>query len=146
MSNKILKSNRFSLSGSSLLHNQQQEEHIAVPVEKESAPPPQQHQFPTGHSLSISFEDNTVEIFDPSGTPAVNISLKPEGPFVEVAGAKLSLRSPKDIDVQCQNFSVNTEEDIYMNSNGGLIIESTQELQLNCEVDVHIRAKVIWLN
>ena len=144
MSNKILQSNRFSVSGSSLLHNQQ-EEHIAVPVEKE-IPPSQQHQFPTGHSLSISFEDNTVEIFDPSGAPTVNISLQPEGPFVEVAGAKLSLRSPKDIDVQCQNFSVNTEEDIYMNSNGGLIIESTQELQLNCEVDVHIRAKVIWLN
>jgi len=146
MSNKILQNNRFSLSGSSLLQNIEKEEHIQVPREEQSPTLPTTHQFPTGHTLSISIADNTLEICDQNGAPTVNISLQKEGPIVEVAGAKLSLKSPKDIDVQCQNFSVNTEEDIYMNSNGGLIIESTQELQLNCEVDVHIRAKVIWLN
>ena len=146
MSNKILQNNRFSLSGSSLLQNIEKEEHIQVPREEQSLALPTTHQFPTGHTLSISIADNTLEICDQNGAPTVNISLQKEGPIVEVAGAKLSLKSPKDIDVQCQNFSVNTEEDIYMNSNGGLIIESTQELQLNCEVDVHIRAKVIWLN
>jgi len=146
MTNKILHSNRFSLSGRSLLQQKETEQHLSAPETEKEHTPPQQHQFSTGHILSLDIAENTLEIHTPEGAPAVHISLKEDGPVVEVAGARLSLKSPKDIDVQCQNFSVNTEEDIYMNSNGGLIIESTQELQLNCEVDVHIRAKVIWLN
>ena len=145
MTTKSLRNNRFSVSGSSLLHNLPTKQH--VPAAETSTPPEsKEHTLPSGHKLIIDFEQSVIDVQTPQGTPAVHISLKEEGPVVEVAGAKLSLKSPKDIDVSCENFSVQTEKDLYMNANGGIIIESTQELELNCEVDVHIRAKVIWLN
>ena len=128
-----------------MLHKlEQKNQH--VPVQETEIPPPAEHILPSGHGLSINFAESIIDVTTPDGKPTVRIELKPEGPVVEVAGARLSLKSPKDIDVSCENFSVNTEKDLYMNANGGLIIESTQELQLNCEVDIHIRAKVIWLN
>ena len=144
MTTKSLRNNRFSVSGSSLLHNLQPEQHLP-PVET-SPQESQQHTLSSGHKLTIDFAQSIIDVQTPQGAPAVHISLKEEGPVVEVAGARLSLKSPKDIDVSCENFSVQTEKDLYMNANGGIIIESTQELELNCEVDVHIRAKVIWLN
>lgn len=144
MSAKGLTSNRFSLSGSALLHGIESPAQIQAPVA--DIRPPAQHTLPTGHHLSINFEESIIDVTTPTGEPAVHITLTENGPVVEVAGAKLSLKSPQDINIACENFSVETEKDLYMNSNGGLIIESTQELQLNCEVDVHIRAKVIWLN
>ena len=144
MTTKSLRNNRFSVSGSTLLHNLQPEQHI--PTVESSTQEPQQHTLSSGHKLTIDFAQSIIDVQTPQGAPAVHISLKEEGPVVEVAGARLSLKSPKDIDVSCENFSVQTERDLYMNANGGVIIESTQELELNCEVDVHIRAKVIWLN
>ena len=139
-----LRKNRFSVSGSSLLHTPP-----ANPSQEPSLPKidiPQSIPLPSGHALQIDLEGNNIEIQSPKGETTVQIHLKEEGPVVEVAGARLALKSPKDISVACENFSVETEKDLYMNSNGGIIIESTQELQLNCEVDVHIRANVIWLN
>ena len=145
MTTKSLRNNRFSVSGSTLLHNLQPEQH--VPAGESTKPKDsQKHTLPSGHTLTIDFEQSVIDVQTPQGSPAVHISLKEDGPIVEVAGARLSLKSPKDIDVSCENFSVQTEKDLYMNANGGIIIESTQELELNCEVDVYIRAKVIWLN
>ena len=146
MSNKSLRSNRFSVSGNSLLQNEQPNQHIPTTESSTATHETQQHTLPSGHNLIIDFAQSIIDVRTPQGQPAVHITLHKEGPVVEVAGAKLSLKSPSDIDVSCENFSVQTEKDLYMNANGGLIIESTQELQLNCEVDVHIRAKVIWLN
>ena len=145
MSAKGLTNNRFSLSGSALLHGIESTAQIQAPV-TDMRPSAAQHTLPSGHHLSINFDESIIEVTTPTGDPAVHITLTENGPVVEVAGAKLSLKSPQDINIACENFSVETEKDLYMNSNGGLIIESTQELQLNCEVDVHIRAKVIWLN
>ena len=144
MSVKGLKSNRFSVSGSALLHGIEEHQQLQAPIPE--IIPSTQHTLPSGHHLQINFAESIIDITTPEGMPAVQIALTKEGPIVEVAGAKLSLKSPQDINIACENFSVETEKDLYMNSNGGLIIESTQELQLNCEVDVHIRAKVIWLN
>jgi hypothetical protein len=145
MSKKTLRNNRFSISGNTLLKNLEQKNHH-IPVQEAQVPPPAEHILPSGHNLTINFSQSIIDVTTPDGQPTVHIELKPDGPVVEVAGARLSLKSPKDIEVSCENFSVNTEKDLYMNANGGLIIESTQELQLNCEVDIHIRAKVIWLN
>lgn len=145
MSTKSLRNNRFAVSGSALLQNTEPTEHIPTTAPTTSSET-QHHSLPSGHKLTIDFAQSIIDVHTPQGQPAVHITLHKEGPVVEVAGAKLSLKSPKDIDVSCENFSVQTEKDLYMNANGGLIIESTQELQLNCEVDVHIRAKVIWLN
>ena len=138
-----LRKNRFSVSGSSLLHSAPAQPAPASPTPKT---PPSSIPLPSGHSIQIDLDGNSIDIQSPKGDTAVHIHLKDDGPVVEVAGARLALKSPKDINVSCENFSVDTEKDLYMNANGGIIIESTQELQLNCEVDVHIRANVIWLN
>ena len=145
MSTNSLKKNRFILSGSQLLQNQE-EPTAEYPSKAKTLPPPSTHDLPCGHKLNIDFEHSQIAITAPDGTPSVQIHLHKEGPSVEVAGARLTLSSPKDINVACENFSVDAKQDVYMNAQKNLIIESTQDLQINCEVDVHIRANVIWLN
>ena len=149
MSIKGLKKNRFSLSGSQLLENYKDPtflESETTPQPPQEKPIPARHTLRSGHEVEILLEEEQLNVYSPSGKLSVKIALEEQGPTVEVEGAKLKLQSPQDIDVTCENFSVHANKDLYMNANGGLIIESTQELQLNCEVDVHIRAKVIWLN
>ena len=149
MSTSPLKKNRFVLSGSNLLqeHEPPLLESSKVKTTKEpSRSQPQHHELPCGHTLNIDFEHSHVSIDAPDGTPTIQIQLLKEGPVVEVAGARLSLSSPKDINIACENFSLEAENDVYMNAQKSLVIESTQDLQINCEVDVHIRANVIWLN
>ena len=145
MSTNSLKKNRFAVSGSQLLHNSLSSTDNTIPASK-AEQKPQSHVLPDGHTLNINFEQSHISIDTPDGQPSVRIQLDPKGPIVEVAGARLTLSSPKDINIACENFSLEAQEDVYMNAQKSLIIESTQDLQINCEVDVHIRANVIWLN
>jgi phage gp45-like len=89
---------------------------------------------------------NEIEVEDSNGNLAVRIHLNENGPVVELDGAKLQLKSTKAVNVECQEFNVNAENNVYMNAGGHLTLESTEELHINCEVDIRLRAKVIWLN
>ena len=80
------------------------------------------------------------------GDTELTVHLTEEGPVVECKGTRLKLSAPQSIDLLCEDFRVQAEGDIHLNANRQLTIESTEELHLNCEVDIRLRGKVIWLN
>ena len=150
MSIYTLKKNRSMLAGNQILQSPQPNNQLSPtePVEKrpEHSNEPVYHDLPTGHQVTIDIDGSEIEVEDPNGNVAVRIKLEEGSPVVELDGARLQLRSTKAIDVNCEDFNVNAENNVYMNAGGHLTIESTEELHLNCEVDIRLRAKVIWLN
>ena len=149
MNFSTLSHKRVSLSGDRILESPSiQGDHETLLESPKTVEPikPIVHNFTSGHQVEMDIDGQEIRIQDRKGQLAVRIELKPEGPVVELEGAKLSLRSPKSVDVHCEDFRVNAQRDIHLNANGQLTIESTNELHLNCEVDVRIRGKVIWLN
>ena len=76
----------------------------------------------------------------------LTVHLTEEGPVVECKGTRLKLSAPQSIDLLCEDFRVQAEGDIHLNANRQLTIESTEKAHLNCEVDIRLRGKVIWLN
>ena len=48
--------------------------------------------------------------------------------------------------MKCDNLRIHTNEDLHLNANRELTIESTEELHINCETDIRLRGKMIWLN
>ena len=104
------------------------------------------HNLSTGHQVKIEMDGSEIEVEDPNGSVAVRIKLQDGSPVVELDGARLQLRSTKAVNVDCEEFNVNAEKNVHMNAGGHITIESTEELHLNCEVDIRLRARVIWLN
>ena len=102
--------------------------------------------LPTGHRVEIGIEDQEIQVFDPDEKLQVVISLTESGPIVQVDGAKIQMRSDSDIDMKCDNLRIHTNEDLHLNANRELTIESTEELHINCETDIRLRGKLIWLN
>ena len=102
--------------------------------------------LPTGHRVEIGIEDQEIQVFDPDEKLQVVISLTESGPIVQVDGAKIQMRSASDIDMKCDNLRIHTNEDLHLNANRELTIESTEELHINCETDIRLRGKLIWLN
>ena len=102
--------------------------------------------LPTGHRVEIGIEDQEIQVFDPDEKLQVVISLTQSGPIVHVEGAKIQMRSTSDIDMKCDNLRIHTNEDLHLNANRELTIESTEELHINCETDIRLRGKMIWLN
>ena len=104
------------------------------------------HDLPTGHQVKIEMDGSEIEVEDPNGSIAVRIKLQEGTPVVELDGARIQLKSTKAVNVDCEEFNVNAEKNVHLNAGGHITIESTEELHLNCEVDIRLRAKVIWLN
>ena len=152
MSSHSLKRNRQLLSGSDLLHQSPQqtifdtEPAVAVAAESTQTQETIRHQLRTGHQVQIDMDGQEIEVEDPQGNVAVKIRLEAQGPVVELDGARLQLRSTKEVNVACEDFSVNADKNVYLNAGGHITLESTEELHINCEVDLRLRAKVIWLN
>jgi hypothetical protein len=152
MSSSPLTKNRISLAGDQLLQTPKKGTAAEHPVlspskEKENEPrAPVTHELATGHQVEIDLDGQEIRVDDPKGDVLVRIYLEASGPTVELQGAKLQLRSTESVDVNCADFKVNAEQDIHLNAGAQLTVESTQELHLNCETDVRIRGKVIWLN
>ena len=142
---------RITLAGDQLLQSAnrgiQPETHpVLTPGRDDETLPPVVHDLPTGHQVEIDLDGHEIRVDDPKGDVLVRIFLDESGPTVELQGARLQLRSTESVDVSCSDFKVNAERDIHMNAGAQLTVESTQELHLNCETDVRIRGKVIWLN
>ena len=100
----------------------------------------------SGHELAVDLDGEEVLITNKHGDTELTILMTENGPVVECKGTRLKLSSPQSIDLLCEDFRVQAEGDIHLNANRQLTIESTEELHLNCEVDIRLRGKVIWLN
>ena len=149
MSVNSLKKNRKTISGSDLLGSIEKKSAFSenpVGVPEQPSRKPMTQLLSSGHQVMIDFDGQEIEVEDPKGNVAVKIILEDSGPVVELQGARLSLKSPQAVSIDCEDFAVNAEKDLYMNAGGQLTIESTEELHLNCEMDIRIRANVIWLN
>ena len=103
-------------------------------------------QLPSGHRVECRIGEETIHVFDPNEKLQVSITLTKNGPLVQLEGAKIQMKSASDIDVHCDNLRVHTNEDLHLNAGGELTIESTEELHINCEMDIRMMGKVIWLN
>ena len=147
-----LKNNRQLISGNELLQTAPPQRIArAEPVQTEGSPKAEKretikHNLPSGHEVQIDLDGHEIAVEDTEGNIAVRIRLDSQTPVVELDGAQIRLRSTDKVNVECKEFAVNAEENVHLNAGGHLTIESTEELHINCEMDVRIRAKVIWLN
>ena len=145
MSSQLLSQKRFSLSGENLLCASQ----APSPAEGTVLKPEAQealveHSFASGHLLRIDGEDILIENSD--GHVSMRIYLNDNQPVVELSGANLQLQSPQAVKLNCNSFSVNSVEDISLQSAGHLELDSRKEMRLTCEEDIRIQGKIIWLN
>lgn len=105
-----------------------------------------QHIFPTGHTLQVNIDGQSIAIEDIHGQLQVEIDITEKGPQIRLNGGQLDLRSPEHIGLDCQSFKIHTAGDTSIVAKGRVNIDSTEQMRFTCADDVYVRGKVIWLN
>ena len=146
MKNHVLKPNRTSISGESILQSSSQQPSNARLLEEDQIEGILSHHFPTGHKIDVNLDGQAIEIHDINGELQVQIDITSEGPQIRLSGGQLDLQSPENISMTCNSFRIATDEDTEIFAKGHVKIDSRDEMRITCEDDIYIRAKVIWLN
>ena len=146
MKNQVLKSNRTSISGDSVLQTIPVQQNDVRLLEEEQIDGQLSHHFPTGHKIQIDLDGQAIEVHDIHGELQVQIDITADGPKIKLNGGQLAMQSPEDISMDCNSFRLVTAEDTEIFAKGQVKIDSRDEMRITCEDDIYIRAKVIWLN
>lgn len=101
-----------------------------------------------GRTVSISSGDDgeTVEIRADGGEVELRIRMTPEGPVVQLDGAKVEINAAESIRMQCKEFSVQATEKLELGSDKELAVKSTGKMDIESADDCVIRGKMIYLN
>ncbi|MDG1482652.1 MAG: hypothetical protein P8R54_23880 [Myxococcota bacterium] len=132
-SSTVLKSGNL-VSGASLIGG----------AEPEHPPEPPDKTLPLGLpsgrrvALVLGEDGEEVRVHGPDGKVEVTITLTDAGPVVRLSAAKLQLDAVEQVEVNCQDFKVNTT--------GGVDIQSADEIHMKSPKDVFVEGAVIWLN
>lgn len=97
----------------------------------------------SGYSIQAieSPQANVVHLKAPDGRICVTISLRPEGPAVEVRAGSLSIAAEGDLSIDCARLSMRAEEDISIRA--GRDVSMSAEGALKTEAfSQHIKARL----
>jgi len=104
--------------------------------------------LPSGRTLRLITDNGHEELLleAPNGELELRILLTEDGPLLKLSAAKLELEATDSISMKCKNFEVAATESASLASEGGLSLNSTDELTVNSDDDVRVTGKIIHLN
>jgi hypothetical protein len=90
--------------------------------------------------------DDLVEVRGADGALELRIRMTADGPVLQMESLRLSLKAAGNVDVQCQQFSVQASEALALRSEGALKISGRDDVQVDASGDVRVTGTLIHLN
>lgn len=90
--------------------------------------------------------DDVVEIRGQGGAVELRVRLTPEGPVLQLEGARLSLKAVDAVSVECATFTVRATEAVELRSQGTARVHGESGVEVDATGDVRVRGKLIHLN
>lgn len=117
-------------------------------VHGEEHAPTSQIQFDSGHQVRIHDRENKewIEVREPEGDVVLTVRLTKDGPVISAKGAKLELKSTGCIALEAKTIEIRAEEKAVVESDGGLEIGSSKQMEIHSEDDIRVNGKMIHLN
>lgn len=110
--------------------------------------PKSEIQFDSGHQVRVHdrADKELIEVREPDGDVVVTIRMTQDGPVISAKGAKLELKSTQRIALDAKTIEIRAEEKAVVESDGGLEIGSSKQMEIHSEDDVRVNGKTIHLN
>ena len=90
--------------------------------------------------------EERIEITDVDGETVIKVLLTDDGPTISIQGARLELKSTESLSLVSKKVNIKADEEVVIESHGGLGIKTAEEMAIHSDDDVRINAKTIHLN
>ena len=107
-----------------------------------------EHQLPDGRRVVLNWDGDEGEIGvrAPSGDLELQIRITPEGPVVQLTGARLELNATDSVSIQTRNLDLHAAERASLTSDDAIELRSAGDTDLNAHGEVRVLASMIHLN
>lgn len=104
--------------------------------------------LPSGRQVVVdaSAQGERIEVRAPDGSLEIAIALTPEGPVLQVRGARLEIDSTDAVALRCKEFALHAEQGISLTSGGRAEVRAQGEVAITSMADARLDAAVIHLN
>jgi hypothetical protein len=87
-----------------------------------------------------------IEIRSPAGQMELRIALTPQGPVLQLRGARLEIDSTDAVAVNCRQFEINASEGVKINSAGDIDLHGQGEMRVRTAGSTSIDSDWVNLN
>ena len=105
-------------------------------------------QLDSGRQVLVQSDEKEelLEILERGGEVVMTVRLTDKGPIVSVQGARLELKSTETIALEAKKIKIKAQEEVSIESEGKLKIESSKNMDINSKDDIRVVGKMIHLN
>ena len=105
-------------------------------------------QLPSGRTVSVRAADGReeIEIRSAGGEMEVRIALTPQGPVLQLRGARLEIDSTDTVAVNCRSFEVNAADGVKIQTAGDIDVRGAGEMRLKTSGQTFIDGDYVNLN
>ena len=87
-----------------------------------------------------------ISILNPDGEVELRVVITPEGPVLQLTGARIELKATETISMECEKLELNASKEASLKSEGGLDITSNEEMRIKSDEDIRVNGRIIHLN
>ena len=105
-------------------------------------------QLPSGRTVSVRTADGReeIEIRSAGGEMEVRIVLTPQGPVLQLRGARLEIDSTDTVAVNCRSFEVKAADGVKIQAAGDIDVSGAGELRMKTSGQTFIDGDYVNLN
>jgi hypothetical protein len=91
-------------------------------------------------------DEELLEIREADDRILLEVRLTQSGPVISVKGARLELSAMEEISLDARKINIHSEEQTRITSQGGLAIDTRENIDIKSREDIKLESKVIHLN
>ena len=88
-------------------------------------------------------DEELLEIREADDRILLEVRLTQSGPVISVKGARLELSAMEEISLDARKINIHSEEQTRINSQGGLAIDTRENVDIKSREDIKLESKVI---
>ena len=119
----------------------------------DNKPPQLAHQFaehtlPDGRKVVLNWENDEGDLIltAPSGDLELQVRITPDGPVLQLSGARVELRATESVSIQTKTLDLNASERATIQSAQTVQLLSDGDTEVTAEGDVRVLGAMIHLN
>ena len=107
-----------------------------------------EHTLPDGRKVVLNWENDEGDLIltAPSGDLELQVRITPDGPVLQLSGARVELRATESVSIQTKTLDLNASERATIQSAQSVQLLSDGDTEVTAEGDVRVLGAMIHLN
>ena len=107
-----------------------------------------EHTLPDGRKVVLNWEneEGDLTLTAPSGDLELQVRITPDGPVLQLSGARVELRATESVSIQAKTLDFNASKRATIQSDETIQLLSTGDTEVTADGDVRVLGAMIHLN